>query len=75
MPDQGRAAIGVSGDDRVHNGLVGATGALAGTELVRIFAEVFYVDHYTRLSNQPRISGPQGQKRAALRARQSQGCP
>ena len=43
-------------DDRIHYGLVGAAGALAGTELVRIFAEVFYVDHQTRVSNPPAMS-------------------
>jgi hypothetical protein len=58
--DQGCAARGVCVDDRVHQGFVGAAGALAGAELVRIFAEVFYVDHQTRVSNTGAIAGHSG---------------
>ena len=63
--DQRRAPGGVRGDDRVHHGFVGAAGALAGTELVRIFAEVFYVDHQTRVSN-PVTACPASQAGTAL---------
>ena len=72
--DQGGTPGGVRGDDRVHHGFVGAAGALAGTELVRIFAEVFYVDHQTRVSN-PGATGHRRAMQAAGHRRDSVGAP
>ncbi|MCY1228748.1 hypothetical protein D9M72_410810 [compost metagenome] len=73
--DQSRTPCRVCRDDRIHHGLVGAAGALAGTELVRIFAEVFYVDHQTRVSNPPAMTRWAVRTPGRTSARDSVGAP